>query len=352
MNIQKIEQFLLNKNQDNFCKFYANNNNASQSAKLAGFKSYWVYGYMLLNKLQCSSAIQERIKFYKEQYEKENKEETNNIDDKIFEKGLSQSQKNLVLRGEQNNKELNKQIEREYDLKKSISRYDKNTLTAKQEKYCQYYARTGNAALSSKLAGYSKGRAMSKMFQQSKTGFLNNKILKRVEEIKKELEKQGKIVEKVEDIPISFFRESAKEFNKNPYQKPTTFKLQKGEFGYLYMLTNKTWGDWVKIGMTVKFKARLSQFNSSNLEECKVLDYHLTDDLIINEHFMQTHFINFCHKNNRKIKLSKNERGKSLEWHNVSNEEGKKLFTDIVEKIKCTHLKEQLSTAVNITPDK
>ena len=351
MRIQKIEQFLLNKNQDNFCKFYANNNNALQSAKLAGFKSYWVYGYMLLNKLQCSSAIQERIKFYKEQYEKENKEETNNIDDKIFEKGLSQSQKTLVLRGEKNNKELDKQIEREYDLKRSI-KYDVNTLTAKQEKYCQYYARTGNSSLSSRLAGYSKGKAMSNYFQKNKTGFTKNKITKRVEKIKKELEKQGKIVEKVEDIPISFFRESAKEFNKNPYQKPTTFKLQKGEFGYLYMLTNETWGDWVKIGMTVKFKQRLSQFNSANLEECKVLDYHLTDDLIVNEHYMQTHFINFCHKNNRKIKPNKHERGKSLEWHNVSVEEGKKLFTEIVEKMKCSHLKEQLSTTVNITPDK
>jgi len=120
-----------------------------------------------------------------------------------------------------------------------------------------------------------------------------------------------------------------------------SFKIKRGEFGYIYCITNESWKEWVKVGMTTGLKSRIAGFNLCNPTECKVIDYHITDKLHFNEHEVHKHFNKFIKKKKRKEKVSSTNTT-SLEWHNVSVAEAKELFTSAIQIIKATHLEEQL----------
>ena len=141
--------------------------------------------------------------------------------------------------------------------------------------------------------------------------------------------KEKEMTKKIEDIPIL-------------EEDENNFKIKKGAFGYIYCITNDSWKNWVKVGMTTGLKARLSGFNSCNPTECTVVDYHLIDRLLFNEHEVHKHFNKFVKKKKRKEKISSSNTT-SLEWHNVSVAEAKELFTSAIQIIKDKHLEEQLT---------
>jgi len=333
----------LNLQQENFCKFYANNKNGGKSANLAGYKNPYMYAQMLLKHVNNSDSIQKRIKYWEEIYKKEDEDNTDIFyGDKFIKMGnrkfnLSELQK----MGEKKHTLVEKKINREHKLIKTLNIVlHSDMLTEKQEKYCYYFARTSNDSVASRLAGFSQ--SMSRHLKKSKTGTLLHKLNKRISQIKKELEKEFSEEKSVIDIPMSMYKDGAKKYKNNPPKHPTTFKLRKGEFGYLYVLTNENWGDWVKTGMSVQIKARLSQYNSSQPTECKVLDYYLTDSLTMCEIILQQKFVDFCKKNNREFKLSKSSNNKETEWHNVTTKEAQTLFEDVVKRLKIEHLKDLL----------
>lgn len=141
--------------------------------------------------------------------------------------------------------------------------------------------------------------------------------------------KEKEMTKKIEDIPIL-------------EEDENNFKIKKGAFGYIYCITNDSWKNWVKVGMTTGLKARLSGFNSCNPTECTVVDYHLIDRLHFNEHEVHKYFNKFVKKKKRKEKVSSSNTT-SLEWHNVSVAEAKELFTSAIQIIKDKHLEEQLT---------
>jgi hypothetical protein len=141
--------------------------------------------------------------------------------------------------------------------------------------------------------------------------------------------KEKEMTKKIEDLPIV-------------EEDENNFKIKKGAFGYIYCITNDSWKNWVKVGMTTGLKARLSGFNSCNPTECTVVDYHLIDRLLFNEHEVHKHFNKFVKKKKRKEKISSSNTT-SLEWHNVSVAEAKELFTSAIQIIKDKHLEEQLT---------
>jgi hypothetical protein len=149
---------------------------------------------------------------------------------------------------------------------------------------------------------------------------------------KQHIKKEKEMSKKVEDIPI--------------LEEENNFQIKKGAFGYIYCITNDSWKDWVKVGMTTGLKARMSGFNSCNPTECVVVDYHLTDKLHFNEHEVHKHFNKFVKKKKRKEKVTASNTT-SLEWHNVSVVEARELFTSSIQIIKDKHLEEQLKSNSN-----
>ena len=149
---------------------------------------------------------------------------------------------------------------------------------------------------------------------------------------KQHIKKEKEMSNKVEDIPI--------------LEEENNFQIKKGAFGYIYCITNDSWKNWVKVGMTTGLKARMSGFNSCNPTECVVVDYHLTDKLHFNEHEVHKHFNKFVKKNKRKEKVTASNTT-SLEWHNVSVVEARELFTSSIQIIKDKHLEEQLKSNAN-----
>jgi len=129
---------------------------------------------------------------------------------------------------------------------------------------------------------------------------------------------------------------------KEHFDRENNFELTKGEFGYVYCITNDSWKDWVKVGMAINLRKRVASFSRSNPSECKVIDYHLTDKLNFYENLIHSHFNKFVRKKKRKEKFTSPYRT-SLEWHNVSVAEAKELFTSAIQIVKDKHLKEQMS---------
>ena len=160
-----------------------------------------------------------------------------------------------------------------------------------------------------------------------KVGFDNDMSFAYGNKTKQKKEKE--MTKKIEDIPIL-------------EEDENNFKIKKGTFGYIYCITNDSWKNWVKVGMTTGLKARLSGFNSCNPTECTVVDYHLIDRLLFNEHEVHKHFNKFVKKKKRKEKISSSNTT-SLEWHNVSVAEAKELFTSAIQIVKDKHLEEQLT---------
>lgn len=127
---------------------------------------------------------------------------------------------------------------------------------------------------------------------------------------------------------------------KEHFDRENNFELKKGEFGYIYCITNDSWKDWVKVGMSINIRKRVAIFSRSNPSKCKVIDYHLTDKLNFYENVIHSHFNKFVREKKRKEKVTSPDRT-SLEWHNVSVAEAKELFTSAIQIIKDKHLKEQ-----------